>query len=90
MLLLGATIAACAPSPEVRTPFRAVEVAQATLREAGIREHAVASSKRGGSWVVITRSEKNARMGHVVTVDAATGKVSVERYHSVQLGRDRR
>lgn len=85
-LVLALAVTACSPSKEVGTPFRAVEVAQATLRQAGVHEQAVASSKRGGSWVVITRSEKSHRVGHVITVDAATGEARVEKYHDVQLG----
>jgi hypothetical protein len=83
-------LAACADASkpgEVRSAIRAVEVAQATLREAGFDELVLTSDKRGENWVVVTRSSKTPNFGHVVTVEAATGKVSVDKYQSVQLGR---
>lgn len=87
-LLAVLALAACSPpSGEVRTPIRAVEVAQGSLREAGFQEQVLSSDQRGDVWVVITRSEKSPNFGHVVTVEAATGKVSVDKYHSVHLGR---
>ncbi|HEY8574004.1 hypothetical protein [Phenylobacterium sp.] len=84
-------LAACARSgpTEVRTPMQAIEAAQAALRAGGLNEQVVAANRTGTVWTVITRSKKSAKAGHVVTVEAATGKASYEPYHSVQLGPDR-
>lgn len=90
-LLAGLTIlAACAPAGkpgEVRTAIRAVEVAQARLRAAGLDEQVLSSDRRGEAWVVVTRSSRSPNFGHVVTVEAADGAVTVDKYHAVQLGR---
>ncbi|MGH6963179.1 MAG: hypothetical protein ACREE0_01715 [Phenylobacterium sp.] len=70
----------------VRSPMRASEIAQAELRAAGLDEQVVGAERLGDAWVVTTRWKETARAGHLVTVDAATGKASVERYRSVELG----
>lgn len=84
-LLLLAACSGAEPT-EVRTPIRAVEVAQANLRAAGLDEQVVSSNRHGPVWTVVTRSAKSPKAGHVVTVEAATGRVSFEKYQDVQIG----
>lgn len=81
-------LAACGrrePAGPVRTPLEASEVAQQTLRAAGLDEEVVAAQRQGGGWIVTTRRPETSLAGHLVTVDAASGKVTVERYRSVEL-----
>jgi hypothetical protein len=47
------------------------------------------AQRQGDAWVVTTRWRETPRAGHLVTVDAASGKATVERYRSVDLGRPR-
>jgi hypothetical protein len=88
-VLLG-LLAACgrggAAGP-VRSPMRASEIAQRELRAAGLDEAVIGVQRQGGAWVVTTRRKETARAGHLVTVDAASGKVTVERYRLVEIGR---
>ena len=70
----------------VRTALQASEIAQRDLRAAGLDEEVIDARRLGGAWVVMTRRREVATAGHLVTVDAATGKVTVERYRSVELG----
>jgi hypothetical protein len=90
-VLLG-LLAACgrgeAGGP-VRSPMRASEIAQRELRAAGLDEAVVGAQRQGGAWVVTTRRKETPRAGHLVTVDAASGKVTVERYRMIELGRPR-
>ena len=74
-------------SGPVRSPMRASEIAQRELRAAGLDEEVIAADRQGDAWVVTTRWKETSRAGHLVTVDAATGKATVERYRSVELGR---
>jgi hypothetical protein len=73
-------------SGPVRTPMQATEIAQRDLRAAGLDEQVIDARRLGEAWVVTTRRPETWRAGHLVTVDAATGKVTVERYRSVDLG----
>lgn len=76
-------------SGPVRTPMQASEIAQAELRGAGLDEQVIDARRLGDAWVVTTVRQETSRAGHLVTVDAGTGKVTVERYRSVELGRPR-
>jgi hypothetical protein len=69
----------------VRTPLQASEIAQRTLRSAGLDEQIIDVRREGQSWVVTTRWPQTSVAGHLVTVDAADGHVRVERYRSVQF-----
>jgi len=85
---LVALLAGCGrgePSGPVRTPMQASEIAQRTLRSAGLDEEVVDARRQGGAWIVITRWRETSAAGHLVTVDARSGKVSVVRYRSVLL-----
>jgi hypothetical protein len=88
LLLAGCGRGDLAGGP-VRSPMRASEIAQRELRAAGLDEEVIAADRQGDAWVVTTRWKETARAGHLVTVDAATGKATVERYRSVELGRRR-
>ena len=88
--VLAGLAAACGDaSGPVRTPMRASEIAQGELRAAGLDEEVIDARRLGDAWVVTTRWRETSLAGHLVTVDAATGKVTVERYRSVELGRRR-
>jgi hypothetical protein len=76
-------------SGPVRTPMQATEIAQGELRAAGLDEQVIDARRLGDAWVVTTVRQETSRAGHLVTVDAGTGKVTVERYRSVELGRPR-
>lgn len=86
---LSLGLAACERQSEaagpVRTPLQASEIAQRTLRKAGLDEQVVAAQRQGAGWIVTTRRPETSLTGHIVTVDAASGKVTVERYRSVEL-----
>jgi hypothetical protein len=86
---LAGVLAACGGGGSggpVRTALQASEIAQADLRAAGLDEQVIDARRLGEAWVVTTRRPETWRAGHLVTVDAATGKVTVERYRSVDLG----
>ena len=88
-LIAAALVAACgrpAAGP-VRTPLQASEAAQQALRAAHLDEQVVDARRQGDAWVVITRWPETSLNGHLVTVDAATGRVRVERYRTVELDR---
>jgi len=94
-LVLAAVAAAllapwgCGPHPSagpVRTPLDASQRAQDALRSAGLDEDVIDARRQGPDWVVTTRWRETSMAGHIVTVDAGTGAVKVERYRSVQLG----
>lgn len=70
----------------VRTPLEASEVAQRALRAAHLDEQVVDARRQGDAWIVITRWPETSLNGHLVTVDGASGKVTVERYRTVELG----
>jgi hypothetical protein len=76
-------------SGPVRTALQASEIAQGELRAAGLDEEVIDARRLGGAWVVTTRWRETSAAGHLVTVDAGSGKVRVERYRSVELGRGR-
>lgn len=86
---LGVLVAACGrgegPKP-VRTPMEAAEAAQRSLRQAGLDEQVVDVQRQDGAWLVTTRWRETSVAGHLVTVEAASGRTSVERYRSVELG----
>jgi hypothetical protein len=85
-------LSACArgeSSGPVRSPMQAIERAQHELRAAGLDEEVIDARRQNGGWLVITRWRETSMAGHLVTVDAETGAVTVERYRSVQLGRSR-
>ena len=89
--LSGAVIAvlltACGgANGSVRTALQASEIAQRELRAAGLDEQVIDAQRQGEAWIVTTRWRETSRAGHLVTVDAASGKVTVERYRSVELG----
>lgn len=75
-----------APSGPVRSAMEASEVAQQALRSAGRDELVVDARRHGDDWVVTTRWRETSMAGHLVTVDAATGEATVERYRSIELG----
>jgi hypothetical protein len=75
------------PSGPVRTALQASELAQRSLRSAGLDEQVIDARRQDGHWLVVTRWRETSMAGHLVTVDAKTGAVTVERYRSVQLGR---
>jgi hypothetical protein len=71
----------------VRTALQASEIAQRELRAAGLDEQVIDAQRQGDAWLVTTRWRETPRAGHLVTVNAASGKAKVERYRSVELGR---
>ncbi len=88
-LLAALLAAACGRGPTsgpVRTAEQASEIAQDALRSAGLDEEVIDSRREDGAWVVTTRWRETSMAGHLVTVDAATGRTTVERYRSIQLG----
>ena len=90
--VLAGLAAACGgpgSSGPVRTALQASEIAQRDLRAAGLDEEVIDARRLGGAWVVTTRWRETSLAGHLVTVDAGSGKVTVERYRSVELGRRR-
>jgi hypothetical protein len=90
--VLAVLLAACGRadgSGPVRNTMQAIEAAQRDLRAAGLDEQVIDARRLGDAWVVTTRRQETSRAGHLVTVDAASGKVTVERYRSVDLGRRR-
>jgi hypothetical protein len=70
----------------VRTALQASEAAQRSLRAAGLDEQVIDARRQDGHWLVVTRWRETSMAGHLVTVDAKTGAVAVERYRSVELG----
>ena len=90
--VLAGLAAACGPggaAGPVRSPMRASELAQRELRSAGLDEAVIDARRQGERWVVTTRRRETSMAGHLVTVDAASGQVTVQRYWSVELGRRR-
>lgn len=87
LALLSVACGREARSGPVRTALQASEVAQQTLRSAGLDEQVIDARREDGAWLVVTRWPETSMAGHLVTVDAETGAVKVERYRSVQLGR---
>jgi hypothetical protein len=83
--VLAVLATACGRGEAVRTPMQATEIAQKTLRSAGLDKEVVAAERQDGSWLVTTRWRETPRAGHLVTVQAATGKVTVERYRTLEL-----
>lgn len=80
-------VAACGPpaAGPVRTPLQASEAAQRALRAAHLDEQVIDARRQGDAWVVITRWPETSLNGHLVTVEAATGRVRIERYRTVEL-----
>ena len=89
LAVLAAACGRAGSSGPVRTALQASEIAQRDLRAAGLDEEVIDARPLGGAWVVTTRWRETSRAGHLVTVDAGSGKVTVERYRSVELGRGR-
>ncbi|MDB5445702.1 MAG: hypothetical protein JWQ97_1019 [Phenylobacterium sp.] len=86
--LIAGLLAACGRAPPagpVRTPEQARQIAEQTLKSAGLDEEVLGVARQGGGWIVTTRWRETSVAGHLVTVDAATGKVTVERYRSLEL-----
>ena len=71
----------------VRNATQASEIAHRALRSAHLDEEIVSAQRQGGAWIVTTRWRETSLAGHLVTVDAATGQVRIERYRTIQLGR---
>jgi hypothetical protein len=85
VMLAGACGRDDGPGP-VRTASDAAEVAQRALRSAHLDEEIVSAERQDGAWLVTTRWRETSMAGHLVTVDAANGKVTMERYRTLQLG----
>jgi hypothetical protein len=84
-----ALLTACgrpAPGGPVRTPDEASQIAQRALKSANLDEEVVGVDRQGPAWVVTTRWRATSVAGHLVTVDAASGAVRMERYRTLQLG----
>lgn len=72
----------------VRTPREANEIAQRTLRSAHLDEEILSTERQGGgAWIVTTRWRESSMAGHLLTIDPANGNVTVERYRTLQIGR---
>jgi hypothetical protein len=87
---LALQLAACGRPPPpgpVRTPEAAAEIAQRALSAAHLDEPIISVDRAGGAWMVITRWRETSMAGHLVTVDAASGKVRLERYRMLQMDR---
>ena len=84
-----ALLAACGraqpPSP-VRTSGDADDIARRALKSAHLDEEIVSTERQGGAWVVTTRRRESSAAGHLVTIDAASGNVTFERYRTLQIG----
>jgi hypothetical protein len=89
LAVLATACGRAGPSGPVRTALQASEVAQRELRAGGLDEEVIDARRLGDAWVVMTRRRKTPTAGHLVTVDAASGKATVERYRTVELGRRR-
>ena len=88
-LLITGLVAACGraePAGPVRTPEQARGIAERSLKAAGLDEEVIATARQGQAWIVTTRWRESSVAGHLVTVDAATGKVTFERYRTLELG----
>jgi hypothetical protein len=88
-LLALALVVACgraAPAGPVRTAEAATQRAERALAEAHLDEEVVGADREGGAWIVTTRWRESSVAGHLVTIDAATGRVAMERYRSVEFG----
>jgi hypothetical protein len=89
LAVLSTACGRAGPSGPVRTALQASEVAQRELRAGGLDEEVIDARRLGDAWIVTTRRREVSTAGHLVTVDAASGKATVERYRSVELGRRR-
>jgi hypothetical protein len=82
-------VAACGrserPGP-VRTAEDAARVAHDALSSANLDEEIISVDRSDGAWMVTTRWRQTSMAGHLVTVDAASGAVRMERYRMLQLG----
>jgi hypothetical protein len=74
-----------APSGPVRTADDAADVAERALRAADLDEQIVSTDRQGGAWIVTSRRPETSLVGHLVTVDAASGRITMERYRTLQL-----
>jgi hypothetical protein len=84
-----ALLTACeraAPAGPVRTAEDATRRAERALDQAHLDEEVSGVDREGDAWIVTSRWRESSVAGHLLTVDAATGKVTMERYRSVELG----
>ena len=84
-----ALLAACGRAQSggpVRTPEAARDVAQHALQSAHLDEQVTDVEPQDGAWIVTTRRRETSAAGHLLTIDAATGRVRFERYRTLQLG----
>ena len=84
-LVLLAACGRAEPGRPVRTPAEAAEVARQALKSAHLDEQVVGVEQQDGAWIVTTRWRDTPVAGHLLTVNAANGAVSFERYRTVQL-----
>jgi hypothetical protein len=70
----------------VRTADDARAIAEQALERAHLDEEVVSAERTHDGWIVTTRWRDTSVAGHLVTVDASNGKVSFERYRTIQLG----
>jgi hypothetical protein len=87
LLLLAAACGRAERSGPVRTAEDAARVAHDALSSANLDEEIISVDRSDGAWMVTTRWRETSMAGHLVTVDAASGKVRMERYRMLQLGR---
>jgi hypothetical protein len=85
MLALLAACGRAEPGGPVRTEDQARAVAQRALNAAHLDEQIVDAEREDGAWLVTTRWRETPAAGHLLTVDAASGRVRFERYRTLQL-----
>lgn len=85
-----ALVAACARPAELHGPVRTADQARAiagqALAQAHLDEEITGVERQDGAWIVTTRWRETSAAGHLLTVDAASGKVGFQRYRTLQLG----
>jgi hypothetical protein len=85
-MALAAACGRAPPAAAVRTPEAAAQAAERALDAAHLDEEVVSVDRAGDVWIVTTRWRESSVAGHLVTIDAATGRPTLERYRTVQLG----
>jgi len=73
-------------SGPVRTPGDADEIARRALKSAHLDEEIVSTERYDGAWLVTTRRRESSAAGHLITIDAASGAPSFERYRTLEIG----